>query len=91
LVLGAFDAKAEGFMPGGSSLHNCMTGHGPDAATSMKAESASLKPQYLKDTLAFMFETRWVLHPTLAALESPNLQADYFKCWQDLPKRFRRE
>jgi homogentisate 1,2-dioxygenase len=33
LVHGAYDAKAEGFLPGGASLHNSMSGHGPDAET----------------------------------------------------------
>jgi homogentisate 1,2-dioxygenase len=37
LIHGEYDAKAEGFMPGGASMHNCMTGHGPDAETFEKA------------------------------------------------------
>ena len=37
LVFGAYDAKAEGFVPGGASLHNCMAGHGPDAETFERA------------------------------------------------------
>ena len=61
LIFGEYDAKAEGFVPGGASLHNCMSGHGPDAETFEKASTAELKPQYLGDTLAFMFETRFVL------------------------------
>jgi homogentisate 1,2-dioxygenase len=90
LVRGVYDAKAEGFLPGGASLHNCMTGHGPDAATFEKAVAADLaKPQYLRDTLAFMFETRHVLRPTRFALECGELQADYFRCWQGLAKHFR--
>ncbi|MDB5048453.1 MAG: Homogentisate 1,2-dioxygenase [Fibrobacteres bacterium] len=91
LVQGAYDAKAEGFLPGGASLHNCMTGHGPDANTFAKAADAKLKPEFLANTLAFMFETRWVLHPTRLALESPGLQTDYPLCWKDLPKSFRPE
>jgi homogentisate 1,2-dioxygenase len=91
LIQGAYDAKAEGFVPGGSSLHNCMTGHGPDADAFAQASGAELKPQFLADTLAFMFETRWVLHPTRFALESPGLHKDYHQCWQGLPKLFRRE
>ncbi len=58
LVFGAYDAKAEGFVPGGASLHNCMAGHGPDAETFERASNAELKPQYLDNTLAFMFETQ---------------------------------
>ena len=89
LIHGAYDARAQGFLPGGASLHNCMTGHGPDAAAFLRASSAELEPQYQTDTLAFMFETRWVLHPTRQALESPGLQANYSDCWKELPNRFR--
>ncbi len=89
LIQGAYDARARGFLPGGASLHNCMTGHGPDAAAFERASSEALEPQYVCDTLAFMFETRWVLHPTRQALESSGLQKDYSDCWKELPKRFR--
>jgi homogentisate 1,2-dioxygenase len=89
LISGEYDAKAEGFLPGGASLHNCMSGHGPDAASYEKAVSAELKPQYLRDVLAFMFETRFVSRPTKFALESAELQHEYFTCWQDLKKNFR--
>lgn len=89
LVFGVYDAKAEGFAPGGGSLHNCMSAHGPDAETYERASKAKLEPQYLADTLAFMFETRFVLRPTAQALEAPQLQRDYFECWQDLKKQFR--
>ncbi|MBS7457888.1 homogentisate 1,2-dioxygenase [Coralloluteibacterium stylophorae] len=89
LVHGAYDAKAEGFAPGAASLHNCMSGHGPDAATFEAASSADLsKPHVIADTMAFMFETRAVLHPTRQAMEAPQRQADYFECWQGLKKRF---
>jgi homogentisate 1,2-dioxygenase len=89
LVQGVYDAKAEGFVPGGASLHNCMTGHGPDAETFEAASSADLsRPHYIRDTMAFMFETRHVIRPTRAALESAELQAEYFQCWQGLTKRF---
>jgi homogentisate 1,2-dioxygenase len=64
LVHGAYDAKAEGFSPGGASLHNSMTGHGPDAGTFEKASHADLtKPDIVKDTMAFMFETRVHIDP----------------------------
>jgi homogentisate 1,2-dioxygenase len=89
LVQGVYDAKAEGFVPGGASLHNCMTGHGPDAETFEKASAADLsRPSYIRDTMAFMFETRHVIRPTRAALESAQLQAEYFQCWQGLGKHF---
>ncbi len=86
LVHGAYDAKATGFVPGGVSLHNCMSAHGPDRATYEKAVAAELAPQKIADTLAFMFETRWVFAPTRAAMEHPALQRDYDACWADFPK-----
>jgi homogentisate 1,2-dioxygenase len=88
LIRGEYDAKAEGFVPGGASLHNCMAGHGPDSASFEKASTADLKPVYLADTLAFMFETRFVCRPTRFALESSQLDEQYFECWQGLNKRF---
>jgi len=88
LVRGQYDAKAEGFVPGGCSLHNCMAGHGPDAATYEKASTADLKPVKTDDTLAFMFETRFVCKPTKWALETADLQHDYYECWQGLKKHF---
>jgi len=90
LVHGAYDAKAEGFVPGGASLHNCMSGHGPDAATFDKASNADTsQPVKVADTMAFMFETRNVLVPTAQALASPQLQANYQACWAGIGKHFR--
>jgi homogentisate 1,2-dioxygenase len=89
LVHGAYDAKAGGFVPGGASLHNSMSGHGPDAASFDKASTADTsKPDHIVDTMAFMFETSAVIRPTRQALESPQLQRDYHRCWQGLRKRF---
>jgi len=89
LVDGDYDAKAGGFLPGGASLHNCMSAHGPDAATFEAASQAdTTKPDRISDTMAFMFETRHVIRPTRGALESPLLQADYLECWQGLEKHF---
>ena len=89
LIFGTYDAKAEGFVPGGGSLHNCMSAHGPDAATFERASKGSLEPQRLDDTLAFMFESRLVLRPTQLALDSAQLQHEYYRCWQGLKKHFR--
>ncbi len=86
LIHGAYDAKEGGFAPGGASLHNQMNGHGPDRASYDKATSADLKPQKLENTLAFMFETRWVVRPTAFALASPLLQSDYDECWSAFEK-----
>jgi homogentisate 1,2-dioxygenase len=89
LITGVYDAKAEGFAPGGASLHNCMTGHGPDATSFEQAVSADTsKPHQIRDTMAFMFETRTVICPTRFAMESPQLQRDYAQCWQGLRKSF---
>jgi homogentisate 1,2-dioxygenase len=89
LVFGEYDAKAEGFLPGGASLHNCMSGHGPDAETWEKASRAELRPVKLDNTLAFMFETGLPVRPTKFALETKILQHEYFECWQGLKKHFR--
>jgi homogentisate 1,2-dioxygenase len=89
LIHGTYDAKTEGFLPGGASLHNCMSGHGPDAETFDKASKADVtKAQRVSDTMAFMFETRAVIRPTRFALESAQLQHEYFRCWEGLPKNF---
>ncbi|EQD47254.1 homogentisate 1,2-dioxygenase, partial [mine drainage metagenome] len=93
LIAGEYDAKTGGarggFAPGGASLHNCMSGHGPDAASHAKAMALdTTQPQHLTDTMAFMFETRAVIRPTAQALALPELQADYWRCWQELSKHF---
>jgi homogentisate 1,2-dioxygenase len=88
LVHGVYDAKAEGFLPGGASLHNTFTSHGPDAETYAKASSVELRPQKVADTLAFMFETRWTLVPTAQAISADHLQPDYDAVWRGLPRRF---
>jgi homogentisate 1,2-dioxygenase len=89
LIHGAYDAKAGGFVPGGASLHNCMSGHGPDATSFEKATAAdTTKPDHIVDTMAFMFETRAVIHPTRQALEAPQRQGDYQDCWRGLKKSF---
>ncbi|MEO5667148.1 MAG: homogentisate 1,2-dioxygenase [Bdellovibrionota bacterium] len=90
LIDGAYDAKAEGFFPGGTSLHNCMSGHGPDAGTFEKASKAKLDPHYVDNTLAFMFESRFVVRPTQWALATKDLvQEDYVKCWSGLNPKFK--
>ena len=89
LVHGRYDAKASGFEPGGASLHNCMSGHGPDAETFERASRADTAvPQHITETMAFMFETRTLIRPTPQALALPQRQRDYARCWQGLAKRF---
>jgi homogentisate 1,2-dioxygenase len=89
LVTGEYDAKAEGFVPGGGSLHNTYTSHGPDADTYAKASTAELKPQKLEGTLAFMFESRWTILPTRQAMEASFRQGDYDAVWSGLTRNFR--
>jgi homogentisate 1,2-dioxygenase len=86
LVHGAYDAKVGGFAPGGASLHNCMAGHGPDRASYEKAIAAELAPHKIEDTMAFMFESRWVIRPTRFAIETPLVQLDYDDCWEGFAK-----
>jgi homogentisate 1,2-dioxygenase len=88
LLFGAYDAKAEGFLPGGASLHNCMTAHGPDAETCERASNAELKPHKIDNTMAFMFESRFAMRLSRYAVESAELQHDYFEGWQGLKRRF---
>jgi homogentisate 1,2-dioxygenase len=88
LLYGMYDAKPHGFVPGGMSLHNCMTPHGPDNESYRNASTNELQPKHLTDTMAFMFESRYMIRPTRFAMESEQLQPDYHECWQDLPKRF---
>ena len=84
LVRGDYDAKAEGFAPGGLSLHNLMSGHGPDVASWKAASAAELKPVKLSDTMAFMVESCWPYRPTPFALD--RAQPDYDAAWADFPK-----
>lgn len=86
LVTGAYDAKAEGFAPGGASLHNRMSGHGPDQATYDAAVTAELKPHRIEGTLAFMFETRAPIRVTKWAQTTPLRQLDYDDCWSGFDK-----
>ena len=88
LVHGAYDAKEEGFLPGGASLHNCMTPHGPDADAFQKASAAKLAPHFIGNTLAFMFESSRIFRPTRQALESPSLEKTYRDCWKSLQSHF---
>jgi homogentisate 1,2-dioxygenase len=88
LVKGVYDAKEKGFEPGGMSLHNCMTPHGPEAGVFEKASNNALTPQKYENTLAFMFESRYVIAPTEFALHSTTKQKDYLGCWGNLDRHF---
>ena len=86
LIHGAYDAKAGGFAPGGASLHNCMSGHGPDRESYEKAVASNLAPHKIENTMAVMFESRWVIRPTRFATETPLHQLDYDDCWTGFSK-----
>jgi homogentisate 1,2-dioxygenase len=90
LVHGQYDAKPEGFRPGGMSLHNSMVPHGPDADAFERASTAALAPQKLEHTLAFMFESRWRMHPTAWAMGCGALDTRYADCWATLGDSFTR-
>lgn len=89
LCYGQYDAKEEGFVAGGGSLHNQMSAHGPDLDAFEKASNAELAPQKLSGTLAFMFESRYIIRPTKYAMETSELQHEYFEVWQKLKKNFK--
>jgi len=93
LITGAYDAKKAGkggFNPGGSSLHSCMSAHGPEAAVFEAASNATLEPHFLgENSLAFMFETTYMMKLTAEALDEGGLDMDYWKCWSDLQPHFR--
>lgn len=91
LITGQYDAKTGGgFVPGGASLHTCMVPHGPDADAFERASAADLEPEYLDATMAFMFESRYLIRATAQALEGPALQADYTAAWTGLARHFSR-
>ena len=87
-IHGEYDAKPQGFAPGGISLHNCMLPHGPDNDAFMKASFSTDDPVYLANTMSFMFETRFPQMLTEFAAKDAPLQDDYVECWDGLKKRF---
>jgi homogentisate 1,2-dioxygenase len=87
LIHGVYDAKeGGGFTPGGASLHNQMNAHGPDAVSTRAAMEAELAPFKIDGTLAFMFESRWVIRPTAHAMAIPEKQDGYDNCWDGFVK-----
>jgi homogentisate 1,2-dioxygenase len=91
LIYGKYEAKEKGFEPGGVSLHNCLSAHGPEQAAYAKGIEAELVPAKMAATLAFMFESRYVFAPSAQALALPQLQRDYLACWTGLERRFGRD
>ena len=91
LIKGTYDAKEAGFVPGGSSLHNCMSPHGPEAEVFDKASQGELEPVRYENTLAFMFESRYIIAPTEYALTGKERQSNYLDCWKGIKKHFNGE
>jgi homogentisate 1,2-dioxygenase len=89
LVHGVYDAKAAGFLPGGVSIHNCMSAHGPDLSSFQNAVDMQLQPRKIENTLAFMWESRYVFRPTKLAMGAPELQQDYDSVWDGFKKLFK--
>ncbi len=88
LIEGQYDAKSDGFNPGGLSIHNSFCPHGPDQTTYVNAVNSTEDPQYYDNTLAFMFESRYVFIPTEIAMKSKLLDSNYTQCWQNLYPQF---
>ncbi|KAK1320058.1 Homogentisate 1,2-dioxygenase [Acorus calamus] len=93
LIYGVYDAKADGFLPGGASLHSCMTPHGPDTKTfeATIAHGKGADPFRIKDTMAFMFESYLIPRVCPWVLDSPYLDCDYYQCWIGLKSHFSSE
>ncbi|KAJ3683118.1 hypothetical protein LUZ60_013345 [Juncus effusus] len=90
LIHGVYEAKQDGFLPGGASLHSCMTPHGPDTKTFEATVSRKdpNEPCKITGTLAFMFESSLIPRVCKWALESPKLDRDYYRCWIGLKSHF---
>ncbi|CDS00280.1 hypothetical protein [Sporisorium scitamineum] len=89
-IVGTYDAKATGFVPGGASLHNMNTAHGPDKETFEKASEVELGPIKVGEgSMSFMFESAYQLATTKYAIEeSGKVQQGYWKAWSDLRNNF---
>ncbi len=90
LIKGEYDAKKEGFLPGGTSIHNCMTAHGPDDKSYRDVINEELKPTRYQETLAFMFEARETWLVSEQAFNHPARELTYSECWQNLPLTFKK-
>ncbi|CAL4158365.1 unnamed protein product, partial [Meganyctiphanes norvegica] len=90
LIFGNYEAKEDGFAPGGASLHSMMTPHGPDAQCFQQASTCKLEPVRVADgTQSFMFETSLGLGLTDWGEETcQKVDAEYFQCWQGIKKTF---
>ena len=82
LISGEYDAKeGGGFVPGGGSLHNRMSAHGPDVASHARAVAADLQPVKFDGGLAFMFETVLPIRLSRWGYETELKQTGYDRVW----------
>ena len=89
LIEGKYEAKESGFMPGGASLHNCMSPHGPDMEAFEKASTATLQPEKVAlGSLAFMFESTYMINRKEWAMTTAPRDKQYHKAWTPLKKHF---
>ena len=96
LIQGSYDAKAagsSGFQPGGASLHNVMSGHGPDMQTFEKASNGELVPQKIgQGSLAFLFESCLMMGVSEWGLKTCDKVQDTYNgtTWEPLKVHFKR-
>jgi homogentisate 1,2-dioxygenase len=83
-IYGSYDAK-KGFLPGGASLHSCMTPHGPDTTSYVNAIADPCEQPTYYSSLSFMFETSHMLRLTDFALNCDARDRDYGECWRGFP------
>jgi homogentisate 1,2-dioxygenase len=92
LIEGKYEAKETGFLPGGGSLHNCMSPHGPDKEAFEKASNAQLNPERVAmGSLAFMFESTYMINPTEFAMTVAPLDKQYHTAWTPLERHFKKQ
>jgi len=85
LIRGEYDAKGKEFCPGGVSVHNCFTPHGPDFASWHKESQSDDQFIEIKNSLAFMLESNQTWEITESASQMPELQINYADCWRGFP------
>ncbi|GFO43550.1 homogentisate 1,2-dioxygenase [Plakobranchus ocellatus] len=86
-LFGKYEAKEEGFKPGGASLHSIMTPHGPDLKCFEQGTNAELTVERIEGTLSFMFESSLSMAVTSWG-NNTKVEREYYKVWQPLKKYF---
>ncbi|MCY4311979.1 MAG: homogentisate 1,2-dioxygenase, partial [Rhodospirillaceae bacterium] len=88
LIYGVYDAKPQGFLAGGASLHNRMLPHGPSPEAFEAAGRHDLSPQFIDSGISFMFESRYPYRVSNHAMNGGLLQRDYPADWRRLNRQF---